>query len=198
MQDLSRLNKRATKFLEEFREAQQHLAVPTSIARDAQWNPPSKNGFKLNFDAAIFKDCNALGFGAVIRNGEGEVLVALAARGPPISNSEEAEVLVCRKALEFAVGARFAELILEGDNESVIQTISRSQPNSSRLGHLNGDIQCLCTGLRAMSVGWVSHTANGVAHCLAKYARGLVDEVVWLEESPSPTLEALYLDLANV
>ena len=33
MQDLSRLNKRATKFLEEFREAQQHLAVPTSIAR---------------------------------------------------------------------------------------------------------------------------------------------------------------------
>ena len=49
-----------------------------------------------------------------------------------------------------------------------------------------------------MSVGWVSHTANGVAHCLAKYARGLVDEVVWLEESPSLALEALYLDLANV
>ena len=49
-----------------------------------------------------------------------------------------------------------------------------------------------------MSVGWVSHTTNGVAHCLAKYARGLVDEVVWLEESPSLALEALYLDLANV
>ena len=85
------LNKRATKFLEEFREAQQHLAVPMSIARDAQWNPPSENGFKLNFDVAIFKDCNALGFGAFIRNGEGEVLAALAARGPPVSNSEEAE-----------------------------------------------------------------------------------------------------------
>ena len=140
MQDLSRLNKRATEFLEEFREAQQHLVVPTSIARDTQWNPPSKNGFKLNFDAAIFEDCNALGFGAVIRNGEGEVLAALAARGLPVSNSEEAEVLACRKALEFVVDARFAELILEGDNESVIQTISRSQPNSSRLGHLYGDI----------------------------------------------------------
>ena len=35
MQDPSRLNKRAMEFLEEFREAQQHLVVPTSIARDA-------------------------------------------------------------------------------------------------------------------------------------------------------------------
>ena len=112
------------------------------------------------------------------------MLAALAARGPPLSNSEEAEVLACRKALEFAVDAGFDELILEGDNESVMRTISHSQPNSSRLGHLYGDIQCLCTGLRAVSVGLVSRTANGVAHCLAKYARGLVDEVVWLEESP--------------
>ena len=68
------------------------------------------------------------------------MLAALSARGPPVSNSEEVEVLACRKALEFAVDAGFAELILEGDNESVIRTISRSQPNSSRLGHLYGDI----------------------------------------------------------
>ena len=161
MQDLSRLNKRATEFLEEFREAQQHLAVPMSIAKVAQWNPPLENEFKLNFDAAIFEDCNASWFGAVIRNGEGEVLAALAASGPPVSNSEEAEVLACRKALEFVVDAGFAVLILEGDNKSVMRTISRSQPNSSRLGHLYGDIQCLCTGLRAVSVGWVCRTANG-------------------------------------
>ena len=68
------------------------------------------------------------------------MLAALAARGPPVSNSEEAEVLACRKALEFAVDAGFDELILEGDNESVMRTISHSQPNSSRLGHLYGDI----------------------------------------------------------
>lgn len=36
MQDPTRLNMRAIEFLEEFREAQQHLAVQTSIARDAQ------------------------------------------------------------------------------------------------------------------------------------------------------------------
>ena len=198
MQDPSRLNKRATKFLEEFREAQQHLAIQTSIAREVQWSPPPKNGFKLNFNATIFEDLNASGFGAVIRNEEGEVMAALATRGPPVSDCEEAEEQACRKALEFAMDAGFIELLIEGDNVSIMRTISRSQPNSSHLGHLYEDIQCLCTGLRVVSVGWVSRTTNGMAHCLAKNARGLVDEVVWLEESPSPTLEALYLDLANV
>ena len=77
-------------------------------------------------------------------------------------------------------------------------TILCSRPNGSRLGHLYEDIWCLCTGLRAASVGWVSRTANGVAHCLAKFARGLVDEIVWLEKSPPPALEALHLDLLKI
>lgn len=64
----------------------------------------------------------------------------------------------------------------------------------SCLGHLYEDIQCLCIGLRAVSVGCVSCIANGVAHCLAKFARGVVDEIVWMEESPPLALEALYLD----
>ena len=182
MQDPSWLNKRATEFLEEFREAQQHLAVPTSIARETQWSPLLENGFKLNFDAAIFEDLYASGFGAVIRKEEGEVMAALAARGPLVLNCEEVKVLACSKALEFVVDVGFVELIIEGDNKSVMRNISRSQPNSSHLGHLYGDIQCLCTGLWAMWVRWVSRRANGLAHCLAKFARGLGDEVVWLEE----------------
>lgn len=112
MQDPTRLNMRATEFLEEFWEAQQHLTVETSIARDAQWSPSLENGYKLNFDAAIFEDLNATGFSAVIRNEKGEVLAALAARGPPVSDPEEAEVLACRKALEFAVDAGFAEHLI--------------------------------------------------------------------------------------
>lgn len=198
MQDPTRLNMRAIEFLEEFREAQQHLAVQTSIARDAQWSPLPENGYKLNFDAAIFEDLNATGFGAVIHNEKGEVLAALVARGPLVSDLEEAEVLACRKALEFAVDAGFAELLIEGDNVSVMRTISSAKPNGSRLGNLYGDIHCLCTGLRVVSAGWVSRTAKGVAHCLAKFARGLGDEIVWLEESPPPALDALYLDLVNV
>ena len=33
-----------------------------------------------------------------------------------------------------------------------------------------------------------------MAHSLARFASHLDDELVWLEESPPPALEALYLD----
>ena len=35
---------------------------------------------------------------------------------------------------------------------------------------------------------------NKVAHVLAQHARNLEDELYWLEDSPSPVLEALYQD----
>ena len=154
--------------------------------------------------------CWRVGYGSGIRvlkdkwipnrptNREGEVMAAMAARGPPVSGSEEAEVLACCKALEFAVDAGFTELLVEGDNVSVMQTILRSRLNWSRLGHLYEDKKHLCAGLRVVSVGWVGRTANGVAHCLTQFAYGLVDEIVWLEESPPPALDALYLDLLKI
>ena len=114
MQDPSRLNKRATDFLEEFREAQQHLAIRRQVDKEVHWRPPPRNGFKLNFDAAIFEELNVSNFGVVIHNGQRAVMAAIAARGPPILGSEEAEVLACRKALEFTVDEGFTELLVEG------------------------------------------------------------------------------------
>ena len=64
----------------------------------------------------------------------------------------------------------------------------------SRLGHLYGDVLCLWSGLHAVSVSCVSKSANSVAHSLARFAKGVEDEIVWLEESPPPALEALYFD----
>ena len=83
-----------------------------TAARGATWSPPLENCFKLNFDAAIFNDINASGF------------KSMTAKGPSVSDSEEAEVLACRKALEFAVDSGFVELIMEGDNATVMQTIA--------------------------------------------------------------------------
>ena len=61
------LNKRAAEF-SEFQQVQQHLAVPITQATGSVWRPPNQSWFKLNFDAAIFKEQNNSGFGAVIWN----------------------------------------------------------------------------------------------------------------------------------
>ena len=121
-------------------------------------------------------------------------MASISAKGPPVFDSEEAEVLACRKALEFAMDAGFSALVIESDNAIVMNYLFNSRAAQSRLGHLYGDIQCMAAGLHALSVNCVTRSANSVAHSLARFARCITDEVVWVEESPPPTLEALYFD----
>ena len=48
--------------------------------------------------------------------------------------------------------------------------------------------------MRGVEFQGIHRTANGVADSLAHFARHLSEDVVWLEDSPPPALEALYLD----
>ena len=49
-----------------------------------------------------------------------------------------------------------------------------------------------------MQVGFVTRSANNVTHILARYAKDLVEDIVWIEDSPPVVVEALYLDSFNV
>ena len=51
-------------------------------------------------------------------------MAAMSAGGPPVSSSEEAELLACRKAVEFATDAGFSEIVIEGDNSNVMKALS--------------------------------------------------------------------------
>ena len=53
-----------------------------------------------------------------------EVMAAISAKGPTIADSEEAEVLTCRRVLEFTTDVGFEELVIEGDNATVLKSIS--------------------------------------------------------------------------
>ncbi|XP_030927622.1 uncharacterized protein LOC115953929 [Quercus lobata] len=112
--------------------------------------------------------------GAVIRNEKGEVMAAMAAKGPEISSSEEAEFLACRKAIEFAVDAGFSELVIEGDNSSVMKVVSASQDDFSLLGNVVGDIHHLVRNLQWVRIECTRCGGNRVAHELAQFARKFV------------------------
>ena len=49
-----------------------------------------------------------------------------------------------------------------------------------------------------MSFSCIRRNANSVAHSLARYANGLDEDVVWLEDSPPPALDALSFDLSSL
>ena len=78
----------------------------------------------MNFDGACFNNGADSGYGAVVRNGNGEVMAAISAKGGAVKDSEEVEVMACREALEFAIDAGFLEVILESDNARVMKTVA--------------------------------------------------------------------------
>ena len=154
--------------------------------------------FKLNFDVSIFLDGGTSRVGAIIRNDRGEVIAALSAKDPLVMGSEEAEIFACRRAVEFAVECGFLELVLEGDNQALIDALNKRKGLSSWLGHFLQDVLCMLDRLRWVQVVFVKRSANSVAHVLARYAKDLVEDIVWIEDSPPPVVEVLYFDSVSV
>ena len=194
LQNPTTIIQRARDFLVEFKDAQTQLSAYVYIDSVQKWRPPTGLAFKLNFDAAIFANSNSSGAGVIIRNSLGEVMAGLSACGSFVASSKEVEVLACRKAPEFALDLGFRDLVIEGDNIMVMRTMVFLHPNRSKLGHIYDDICMLASRFRSMSVECVKRSANSVAHCLARYASQLDEDMVWLEESTPPALQALYLD----
>lgn len=178
----------------EFKQAQEHLFVPSRQSDGNVLHLPPQSLFKLNFDAAIFKESNRFGFGAMIQNEQGEVMAAMPTIRPLVTCSEEAETMACRKALEFVVDAGFSGLVVEGDNVNVMRAISSSTLNLSMLGNVIADIQCLLYGLRRTSTSCIKRGGNRVAHVLARHARNLAEDMYWMKDAPPITLEAMYQD----
>ena len=155
--------------------------------------------YKLNYDAALFSDLGRIGVGAVIRNENGEVMVAKIACGLAVQASEEAELLACRRALEFAVDAGFYRLIIEGDNSNVIHAISSSVDNYSLFGNVMDDIRHLIRELHWSAICCIRRSGNRAAHGLAQHARFTIDEdLYWMEDSPPLAIDALYHNLLSI
>ncbi|XP_075645058.1 uncharacterized protein LOC142616054 [Castanea sativa] len=60
------LNRRASNYLEEYRKAQEQLAVSNTTSSGHHWKPPPQTVYKLNFDAAVFTEQQSSGIGARI------------------------------------------------------------------------------------------------------------------------------------
>ena len=98
------------------------------------WQPPVGWSYKLNFDAMLFADMEASRFGAVIQNNKGQVMAVLQSKGLVVTNSEEAEVLACKKALEFVVEAGFSNLGIERCRHCILYPLRLGLPFSNDVG----------------------------------------------------------------
>ena len=143
------LNKGAEEFLEEFKQAQATMdSSPREQLIGDAWQSPPSTEYKLNFDAAIFSGLEKSGIGDIIKNDKGEVVANMFAIGPKVDTSEKAELLACRRSIEFVMDAGFTRLVIEGDNSNVMQAISSNVASYSFIGNVVDDIRHLMSGLQ--------------------------------------------------
>ena len=106
--------------------------------------------------------------------------------------------LWCRQAVVFALEAGFSELVIEGDNSTVMKAISGLSCHNSLLGHVYEDICAYLNRMQRVSISCIKRGGNMVAHSLAKYAKNITDVVYWIDDSPPPAVEALYQNSLHV
>ena len=136
----------------------------------------------------MFKEVDTSGFGAIIQNEQGEVMAAFSGKGPPVACSEETEILTCRCAVEFTLECGFREMVVEGDIQSVEAALERKSCLLSQVGHILQDILCMLNNFRWSQVQFAKRSANTVAHLLARHAKNVTHDVIWLEDSPPPVV----------
>lgn len=158
------------------------------------WKPPVTGVYKINTDAAMFKDVG-VGLGGVVRDSVGEVVVSTCERVEGAMDVALAEALAVRHGLQIAIEAGFSSLVLEMDNFTVYSKLQRRKQEASTLGSILHDIHRLANQCFNVSFSFVKREGNGVAHALAKLSCKFEGLRVWLEEYPSEVLAAVMADL---
>jgi ribonuclease HI len=156
------------------------------------WAPPPHGAFKLNFDGASRGNPGPAGFGAVLRNHTGEIILMIAGSlGENTNNVAELTSLV--RGLQTAVHHQFHRLVIEGDSQVIIQLITkilhgkppwRISP-SWRLSGLLEDFSDIINPNLTLIPSHVKREANKIADHLANAGIDANAELIFWQASDS-------------
>ena len=108
--------------------------------RQVAWSPLEAPRYKINYDATTFAEDGKAGLGVVIRNSEGLVMASLTQQIPLPATVIETKALAARRATEFALEIGLANIILEGDNETLFKALKNGDNSLAQHGHIIKDI----------------------------------------------------------
>jgi ribonuclease HI len=115
-----------------------------------------------------------MGWGAVLRDHNGNFIPCARERLNCFPAREMAEPLAARRALMVAKDHGIQKILLVSDCLSLIQRINSRVKDRSALGIVIGDIKTLAINYESCSFSFSSRKTNMVAHTLARRAESLV------------------------
>ncbi|XP_030949950.1 uncharacterized protein LOC115973850 [Quercus lobata] len=171
------------------------MKVAKSPAIETKWSPPLGEGYKTNYDGAVFEDSGEAGIGVVVRNATSEVLAALSEKIPYPGLMELGEILAARRVVRFIVELGMSQSIFEGDSEIVYKALKSVDVGHSSIGQYVKDIMSISGSLRTFSFSHTRRQSNCVAHALAKRARFSFPLLAWMEHVPPDVIPVVVSDL---
>jgi hypothetical protein len=139
-------------------------AGPKEGSKPTRWVPPSAGVLCVNVNAAIFKQENQMGWGAVVRD-HGGLKLACNESINDILSPELAEATAIQRALSVSKDKGFKDIVLVSDCLSMIQRIMSAERDRSGVGLVVGDIKKLATEFSTCIFKHSSRRANVAAHC---------------------------------
>ncbi|KAL8520299.1 hypothetical protein ACS0TY_011008 [Phlomoides rotata] len=149
---------------------------------------------KLNSDVAIFDD-GTVGFGFVIRDANGLVILAGSKRCQARGSSTLVEALALRYIIQHAYASGLTPFHSETDSELLVLAIRGEREHDAYTMMLVEDICFLLSQALCSVVLFCKREANKVAHSLAHFGAFVDFEKLWSDDVPVSCVHFLINDV---
>ena len=183
----------ATCTLEDFRKANSLAPTPPGHP-SSRWETPPQGVFKINVDGVTSDQGNNSSIGAIIRDCNGHVVVALSKYLQGRFAADQVEALAVEQGILLAQELQLSSVIVESDALTVIQAINDNITGND-LGHILQGVLLVCKSFESYIFKHLSRDFNDVAHELAQLARRTESSCMWNGVTPSEVSRLVQKDL---
>ena len=97
--------------------------MPRPLPKHKHWSPPPQDWYKVNVDAAVFREQGTCGIGVVIRNHKGQIMGAICKQVFFPLQALEAEAKAAEAGILLGWDLGLKNIVVEGDAQLVIQAL---------------------------------------------------------------------------
>ncbi|XP_040998143.1 uncharacterized protein LOC121244182 [Juglans microcarpa x Juglans regia] len=128
------------------RELQVFDVSNKKIHRVVSWNPPPIGFLKLNVDEAMFGDQNSAGVGVILRDHNGDVVVACSKSERKVSYAEFIEAIALLRGLQLCAQWGVPKVLLETDCLILVHALNDMAEFLTNFNFISQDIRRLMRG----------------------------------------------------
>jgi len=141
------------------------------VIRSAGWKAPPPGQLKINSDGSFIQETLQGSWGFIIRDHEGDGVLAGAGRLGSIPDALTTEAATCAQALQAATDYGISHVQVEVDSTALQQALQSSSMDLVTCGMLLIDTRSLlCEHFVCGKILSIPRACNGLAHNLAKLA----------------------------